>query len=415
MDFSTPYGKAMLTMLGAIAELEQEIIGEQATENKIALVKQGIPATGPLCFGRKYNKKTGEWSLDGKKADAMRWAAKEYLNDRTFSDISRELKIRFGVKMSAANLPKTLATRCGSKWPINFEGEDPIKLDVPPILEDGMIEALKERYEFKKKWNRIDAKQYLLTGFIYCEECKQSLKGQTQKGKYEYNQHTDKCNAFRSIPSAMIENAVFNMIFRNIYDEHAYNEAIKESLPDENFIETLKKKIARGERELKRIDNDLNKLVQKVLNNELREETIKPTETALYDDRSKVNQELEENKEKLRAIPDLNKVKLEAEYIRRDLMLYFQSAEYLQEMSFADKRRLLHWLFDGKDYTGAQYGIHVCKNGKDKWDYFMYGGVTGLRTIKGDDIDYQLWDEDIGGEDYEEYKTYLETQDGILL
>jgi len=29
-----------------------------------------------------------------------------------------------------------------------------------------------------------------------------------------------------------------------------------------------------------------------------------------------------------------------------------------------------------------------------KIDYFMYGRITGLRTMKGDDINYQGWDED---------------------
>ena len=38
-----------------------------------------------------------------------------------------------------------------------------------------------------------------------------------------------------------------------------------------------------------------------------------------------------------------------------------------------------------------KYGIYINKKveGKDtQIDYFMYGRLTGLRTLKGDDIDY---------------------------
>ena len=66
-----------------------------------------------------------------------------------------------------------------------------------------------------------------------------------------------------------------------------------------------------------------------------------------------------------------------------------------------EKKELLHFLFDGKGPDGKQHGIYVTKHGKGpgvKVDYFMYGRITGLRTMKGEDINYQRWDED-------EYKT----------
>ncbi|MFC1896721.1 hypothetical protein ACFL0Q_08720 [Thermodesulfobacteriota bacterium] len=60
-------------------------------------------------------------------------------------------------------------------------------------------------------------------------------------------------------------------------------------------------------------------------------------------------------------------------------------------MSFGDKKALLHWLFEGKDKDGSPYGIYVNRQGKGqgaKIDYFLYGRITGLRTAKGDDIDW---------------------------
>jgi hypothetical protein len=53
-------------------------------------------------------------------------------------------------------------------------------------------------------------------------------------------------------------------------------------------------------------------------------------------------------------------------------------------MSFDEKKTLLHWLFDGKDSKGTRYGIYVNKKKKgqgQKIDCFLYGRITGLRTI----------------------------------
>jgi hypothetical protein len=117
-------------------------------------------------------------------------------------------------------------------------------------------------------------------------------------------------------------------------------------------------------------------------------------EQELLQTKAKVAEELEANRNKMKSFPDIDRVRKEAEDIRRQLLEHFSSEEHLQEMSFDEKKRFLHWLFDGKDKEGKPYGIYITKSGNDKWDYFLYGRITGLRTIKGDDINYQGWDED---------------------
>ena len=70
-------------------------------------------------------------------------------------------------------------------------------------------------------------------------------------------------------------------------------------------------------------------------------------------------------------------------------MDYYGSIERLKEISFDDKRRLLHWLFDGKDRDGMHYGIYIKKASKDAWEYFIYGEiVSGVRVLKGKNINY---------------------------
>ena len=102
-----------------------------------------------------------------------------------------------------------------------------------------------------------------------------------------------------------------------------------------------------------------------------------------------------------------SKVKKQADDIRKALLERFSGQDRLNEMSFDEKRQLLHWLFDGKDHDGVEYGIYISKRGKrqnTKIDYYLYGRIIGLRTIKGYEINYQQWDED---ETENNYKTKI--------
>jgi len=68
-------------------------------------------------------------------------------------------------------------------------------------------------------------------------------------------------------------------------------------------------------------------------------------------------------------------------------------------MSIDDKRALLHWLFEGKDDQGTAYGIYITISGNrnaKNINYFIYGKIIGIRTLKDsninfveDDVDYK--------------------------
>ncbi len=402
IDFSTKYGKAFLGILSVIAELERDIIRETMLENRIARGRRGIPTSGKLHYGRMFNRETGHWELDQDKVRQIRRVADEFLAGGSLFDIAET------IPMSYVNLITTLKERCGDRWTVTFEGEKPMTYKVPRILSDEIIQKIKDRLEFNRKNNRTDVtNKYVLSGFIRCDKCHASLTGQTQYGKYKYYSHPSrkKCKSFKNIKLDQIERAVFETIFESVMDVPSFEKAIAESLPDEKLIEGLKLKIKADEKELKTVDRELDKLVELALSGTLSKETIKGKEQTLIQAKAKLTERLERNRDKLRTMPDVNDVREEAETVRRQLLEYFSGKERLMEMTFDEKRTLLHWLFDGKDQYGAPLGIYINKRskGKDQMvDYFMYGKITGLRTLKGDDINYQKWDED---EDVENYKT----------
>lgn len=168
-------------------------------------------------------------------------------------------------------------------------------------------------------------------------------------------------------------------------------------MPDEELIKDLEKQLKTGEKELRRVSRELDKLVDLALSGILEKDTIRQKEQSLIQAKKNISEEVEQLREKLHSMPDLSKVKADAERIRIQLLEEYSGPERLKEMSFDDKKTLLHWLFDGQDQDGKPYGIYVNKTGKgknQKIDYFLYGRITGLRTVKGDDINYQDWDED---------------------
>lgn len=81
----------------------------------------------------------------------------------------------------------------------------------------------------------------------------------------------------------------------------------------------------------------------------------------------------------------------------------YHSEGHLEQMNFEDKRAILHFLFEGKYNEGTPYGVYVSRKGnckEQKNDYFLYGKIIGVRTLSGDNPNFQ--------EDNNNYKTTIQ-------
>jgi site-specific DNA recombinase len=393
IDFSSTYGRFMLTMLAAIAELDRDIIRETTLENKIAKAKRGFNSFGSVPYGRIYHKETGEWTLDVSAAEKISLAADKYLKGGQLLEIAKSV----GLTKSALI---HIFRGSGDTWAPSFAGQDPIIFKVPRLLPDDVIEKVKDRLEFKRTNNRTDKEnKYILSGFVRCNTCSGLLTGITQinYGKeFKYYKHVSKtissCPDRPHLTAILIEKAVFETIRENIMDVPSFEQSITDSIPDDTMRKELDLNIKSEERELKRITKELDLLVESVLNKTLTPDTIKKKESELLKQQAVVSETLESHKLQFNNLPDPNVVKQEANYLRNQLMEYASSKEHMENLTFEEKRTILHSLFDGKDQKGTPYGIYVSKIGKGKEqqiDYFMYGRITGLRTLKGNNIDYQ--------------------------
>jgi Skp family chaperone for outer membrane proteins len=237
---------------------------------------------------------------------------------------------------------------------------------MPRILDDETIEKVLERVAFDRRNNRTDiVNKYVLSGFLHCEKCGGLLSGFTQKSygkEFIYYKHVSQtissCPARPFLASVPIEKAVFGTIFENFGDVLSFEKAIEESIPDKKMIDDLEGRIKTSDKELKRINRELNKLVEMALKGTLKHQTIQSKESELLEEKMKFTDALNADTDKLHSLPKPDAIKAEADIIRRMMLEKYRSKEHLQEMSYDDKRALLHWLFDGKDQEGTKYGIY---------------------------------------------------------
>ncbi|MCK4346694.1 MAG: recombinase family protein [Bacteroidales bacterium] len=395
-DLSNHTHMFYLGMATEINEWQAKEQAQKSIDSRVHRIRRGIPAIGERPYARTFNRKTEKWELDEEKAQRIRQIAEQYLSGSSLYYLAKSLQ------MTHTNLVNILTKRSGDTWTITFKGKEPVTFKIDRILPEETIQRVKDRLEFNRTNNRTDIKnKYVLSGFIRCEACGGTLTGQTQRtGKkqveHKYYQHQSithsKCKVFSSIACEPVERAVFLTIFENIVDVPSFERAIAESLPDEKMISDLEQKIKSSEKQLKQVQRELDKLVDLALSGTLTKETIKNKEQSLIEAKAKLEEKLQTDRDQLQSLPDVGIMRKEAETIRRKLLEHFSGKDRLREMTFDEKRKLLHWLFDGKDTKGTPYGVYITKTGKrkeTKIDYFLYGRIKGLRTLKGDDINYQ--------------------------
>lgn len=383
--------------LGITTEMNEYVANQNAKksiDNRIHRAKNSkIPTAGKLPYARIFDKKTGEWILNEDKANKLRWAAEQYITGK-----ANMYQIAQTLNMTESYVRKLLRERCGDTWTINIKGEQ-ITYNVPRVLPERIIKQVRTRLEFNRRNNRTDVpNKYVLSGFLYCENCHHTLVGQTQyiKGaEFKYYIHPIKpeiqCKAFSSINLERIERAVFLTIFENLMDVPSYERAISESMPDESKIKELHDRISSNKNELRQVLKDQDTLTSKVMAGELTKHTVKRTEEELLEREKRLTEMIESDERQFNSIPDIETVKHEAEKIRKELLAKYRSKDHLFNMSFDEKRDLLYWLFNGRDQNGDPYGIYINKRSKGKdaqIDYFLYGKIQGLRTLKHTDIDY---------------------------
>jgi len=356
-----------------LAQEEKEKTKERTMRGRLIKLREGSPQ-GRRPFNRTYDKKTGEWGfVDKDKNKLIRWAAEQYLQGGSLHDIASDLTKK-GFKICPSNLTKILSRGCGDRFINTLQGtidgkkvKETYEHKIPRILPQSMIQAIRDRMDHNLTNNRKDVRKYVLTGFIRCEFCEKSMSGQTIESPtkhYRYYTHPGKkgvgcCPGYKQLPMDGFEKAVFKTLWEQTFDTESYWEAVAKKAPDDIQINTLKASIKYNEKGLKEIKKDMYNLTKAVLTKTIGQETAREMDQELRAKKDKVMEELDADRKKLESLPTLKEFEHEVKAIREMLLKKYRSLEHLEAMTYKQKRRLLHTLFDGKDESGKQYGIYV--------------------------------------------------------
>lgn len=403
LDTDTPIGNFQLNILAAIAELEVATITERMLNGRIANARSGKLPSGTPPYGRYYDKLLKSFKVDEQKKEIIQWAAQQYLNGVGFRELPALIKDKYNETLSKDTLQRVILHQSGPTWINTIKGvEYEIKME-DELLDPETIKKVKELAAFQQTNKRAGNHKYPLTGFLKCSVCGcrisgdsgyKSRNGQRASKKYHYYNHpNNECTQRFNIDTERMERAVFLTIFEVLWDVPNFNKAIENALPTEDDRMEIDSKIKATEASIKDNEKLWSGYNQKVSKGIVKgDDIIRQTMEDFQQERIRLDTKLAELKDRKKYMRPIEEVVAEQNEIRNQFLEKFSSPEHYENMTHQDKQNLLHWLFDGKDSEGRPYSIYLEKinNGKKYMmvDYFMYGRITGLRTMRGDDINY---------------------------
>lgn len=377
--------------LGMSTEMNEYFALEQSRKSilsRIDRAKKNRPTGGKLPFGRTFDKNTGKWGLDEQKRKDIVWAANKYLEGELLEQLAKTLG------MNHSNLWKVLNHRSGTSWELSFQDkklqiDEKITLSIPELLPEETIDAIHQKAEFNKKFERSAIKnKYLLSRLVICSECGFSWSGQANKNNrlyYRHSRNNRECKQIRrAIPAHILEEAVLFQIYSLFGDKEKLEQSIFDATPDSRLRPKLEKEIKLLKSKLSGINQKKSNLLNAVADGVFVAEDVKEKMDNLRGQEQNIKNHISANREVIRRIPSAKELKKRSVFAQNVLRVIksriLKSAEHLSKMSWEDKRRLIQIVLAGMNEKGERNGVYIHRK-DDKWHYEIRGAFSN--DIKG--------------------------------
>ncbi len=170
IDTGSPYGRAMIGILSAFAQLERENIFLRTRMGMVERVKQGYwPGGGKVPFGYDYDAAQGILVPNG-DADTVREIYARYLAGQSAGRIARELGLRY------EHLVRQILDRESNTGVIVYKGERYPGRHAPLIDRETFARAQRRLHRPDKP--RAADSGRLLTGLLVCGHCGAKMRYQ---------------------------------------------------------------------------------------------------------------------------------------------------------------------------------------------------------------------------------------------
>ena len=174
IDTGSPYGRAMIGILSAFAQLERENIFLRTRMGMVERVKQGFwPGGGKIPFGYDYDADKGIL-VPNSDADTVREIYARYLEGQSTGRIARELGLKY------EHLVRQILLRESNTGVIVYRGEC-YSGRHEPLVDKQTFERVKRRLLRSDK-PRAAASNKLLTGLLVCGHCGAKMRYQKWGG-----------------------------------------------------------------------------------------------------------------------------------------------------------------------------------------------------------------------------------------
>lgn len=170
IDTGSPYGRAMIGILSAFAQLERENIFLRTRMGMVERVKQGFwPGGGKIPFGYDYDADKGIL-VPNSDADTVREIYARYLEGQSTGRIARELGLKY------EHLVRQILLRESNTGVIVYRGETYRGRHEPLVDPDTFARAARRLQRSDKP--RAGASNKLLTGLLVCGHCGAKMRYQ---------------------------------------------------------------------------------------------------------------------------------------------------------------------------------------------------------------------------------------------
>lgn len=174
IDTGSPYGRAMIGILSAFAQLERENIFLRTRMGMVERVKQGYwPGGGKIPFGYDYDAAKGIL-VPNSDAEIVREIYTRYLEGQSTGRIARELGLKY------EHLVRQILLRESNTGVIVYRGETyPGRHE--PLIDKKTFERVRQRLQRLDK-PRAAPSGKLLTGLLVCGHCGAKMRYQKWGG-----------------------------------------------------------------------------------------------------------------------------------------------------------------------------------------------------------------------------------------
>ncbi|HEY7328771.1 MAG TPA: recombinase family protein [Gemmataceae bacterium] len=401
MDLFDPQVRFVLGMHAEVGEFISLQQSKKSLENRIERARRGIPSSGSNPYGRKWDKKANQWSVDQAKKAQIAEIAQRYLAGEGLD----KLAAVFG--WTESNLRVVLRERCGDTWLIRFQSDklnidETVAVSVPRLLDQTLIQKMLDRMDANRTYLHGKPKRpYLLGGYVFCAACGYNLVGEyvgncgnVVKRYYRHSspaRHKCPCKPQPYVPADKIEEEVVSQLFDMFGNPAAITRAIKASVPDCEQSLKRRNKLAADLDGVKKARQNVLTLVGKGLT------TMEEAESQLKGLQERVNVlqvELDRLDRALADVPTEQQVKVYVERIEMAMHPDHPSIALVDDdgneyaggnsigswlaMTTADKKRLIDAVFSGPLVDGKPAGVYVSQGAGIKyrpkpWQYTIRG------------------------------------------